>query len=112
RSPSGFASGSLTGSPSCGWRPSLYLPGRLPASPPAPSLNDDCIVDDLRALLDMRGGLGHRGRISYGGACRLLPAADGWVALTLARPDDIALVPALVSRDHADQYPWAAVAEF
>src|SRR5438270_10719510 len=30
----------LTGPPSFGWRPTLYLPDRLPASPPAHSRRD------------------------------------------------------------------------
>ncbi len=52
-------------------------------------------------------GLRRRGRISAGGASRLLATRDGWCALTLSRPDDIAAVPALVETDTAD--PWSAV---
>lgn len=33
-------------------------------------------------------GLSRRGRISPGGACRLLPARDGWLAVNLPRTDD------------------------
>lgn len=36
------------------------------------------------------------GRISCGGATRLLRTADGWMALSLARPDDEDLVPAWI----------------
>ncbi|MEV0685450.1 CoA transferase [Nocardia sp. NPDC050378] len=42
-------------------------------------------------------GLSRRGRISAGGATRLLEASDGWCALTLARAGDWAAVPALVA---------------
>ncbi len=35
-----------------------------------------------------------RGTVSVGGASQLLPAADGWIAVSLARPTDWASVPA------------------
>ena len=41
------------------------------------------------------GGFSMPGMVSAGGGCRLYPAADGWVALNLARPDDVTLLPAL-----------------
>ncbi len=53
---------------------------------------------DGAALLGERAalaGLGRRGATSPGGAWRLLPTADGWLALNLARPDDTCLLPAL-----------------
>jgi crotonobetainyl-CoA:carnitine CoA-transferase CaiB-like acyl-CoA transferase len=66
---------------------------------------------DVPALLFGRAalaGFSRHGRLSVGGSCRLLRARDGWVAVTLARPDDIDAVPALVGRDtNAD--PWPAV---
>jgi hypothetical protein len=41
----------------------------------------------------------------------LLPTRDGWCALTLSRPDDVAAVPALESdADTGD--PWPAVADW
>ena len=49
--------------------------------------------------------------MSFGGASRLLPASDGWFALTLAREDDLALVPALVGDDDIAD-PWPAIAEW
>jgi crotonobetainyl-CoA:carnitine CoA-transferase CaiB-like acyl-CoA transferase len=52
-------------------------------------------------------GLRRRGPSSPGGGCRLLPAADGWVAMTLARPDDRAAVPALTGSPRG--CGWAAV---
>jgi hypothetical protein len=42
------------------------------------------------------GGLTRRGQVSAGQAARLLPARDGWCAVSLARPDDVAAVPALL----------------
>lgn len=66
---------------------------------------------DAAQLLAGRAGLlgwTRAGRISAGGASRLLAAADGWWALTLARPDDLDAVPALIEADCSD--PWAAIA--
>ncbi|ORV93898.1 acyl-CoA transferase [Mycobacterium interjectum] len=51
-------------------------------------------------------GLTRRGRVSAGGATRLLPARDGWCAITLSRPDDVAAVPALIESDAAAADPW------
>nr|WP_094289672.1 CoA transferase [Mycobacterium lehmannii] len=53
-------------------------------------------------------GLSPAGQVSAGGATRLMRSHDSWCALTLARPDDIAAVPALVSADEVDD-PWQAV---
>jgi hypothetical protein len=53
---------------------------------------------DAAELLTARAafaGLTRGGRVSAGGACFLLPAADGWVAVSLSRPDDLAAVPAI-----------------
>ncbi len=71
--------------------------------------------DDLRgsALLTERAALNahqRRGNISPGGACRILKAADGAVALNLARDDDWALLPALFEVDAvADGHALAAL---
>jgi hypothetical protein len=53
-------------------------------------------------------GLGRWGRRSCGGATRLLRAADGWAAFTLARPTDIESVPALV-QGVVEHDPWDTV---
>jgi crotonobetainyl-CoA:carnitine CoA-transferase CaiB-like acyl-CoA transferase len=45
---------------------------------------------------------------SLGGSFRCLRAADGWWGLSLARTDDVALVPALIERPPLDD-PWAEV---
>jgi hypothetical protein len=55
---------------------------------------------DGAALLGERAaifGLGRRGTIAPGRTCRLLRAADEWLAVNLAREDDRSLVPAWLS---------------
>jgi hypothetical protein len=66
---------------------------------------------DVPALLFGRAalaGFSRHGRVSVGGSGRLLRARDGWIAVTLARPDDMEAVPALVS-GAGDTDPWRAV---
>jgi hypothetical protein len=41
-------------------------------------------------------------------SCRLLAAADGWIAVSLPRPSDVALVPAWIGAQ-LDVEPWAAL---
>ena len=68
---------------------------------------------DTLALLGERAaaaGFTRRGDISCGGATRLLPARDGWVAVCLARDDDVALVPAWLEVDPIEGDPWEVVA--
>ena len=43
-------------------------------------------------------GLERRGRMSAGGACRLLRSRDGWIALNLPREQDHELLPAWLGR--------------
>jgi hypothetical protein len=67
---------------------------------------------DATELLTGRAALtgwAPRGRISAGGATRLLRTRDGWFALTLSRPDDVDAVPALVSADDIGADPWWVV---
>jgi hypothetical protein len=54
-------------------------------------------------------GYVRRGRLSPGGTCRLLRAADRWIALNLAREDDVALLPAWLGEGDTRD-PWAFVA--
>jgi len=70
-------------------------------------------VDGARLLSERAAFTGHRrrGTVSAGGACRLLPTADGWAAVSCARPDDPALLGALVCADVGDD-PWPAVARW
>ncbi len=67
------------------------------------------VAVDAATLLTGRAGLlglTRGGRISPGGATRLLAARDGWCALTLSRPDDVAAVPALLQVDDVPVDPW------
>lgn len=52
-------------------------------------------------------GLSRRAPLSAGGAFRAVRTTDGWLGLSMARPDDLALAPALVQADVAE--PWAAI---
>jgi hypothetical protein len=54
-------------------------------------------------------GLTRRGRVSAGGATRLLATADGWCAIALPRADDVAALPALLETDVIPDDPWTAV---
>ncbi|SFP20739.1 CoA-transferase family III [Actinomadura madurae] len=62
------------------------------------------LLSERAALL----GLRRRGGVSAGGACRLLPTADGWAAVSCARPDDPALLGALAGTEVGDD-PWPAL---
>jgi CoA-transferase family III len=67
------------------------------------------VAIDAATLLTGRAallGLRRRGRVSAGGATRLLAARDGWCAITLSRPDDVAAVPALLHADEVPVDPW------
>ncbi len=71
-----------------------------------------------RGLLTGRAellGLPPAGSTSSGGACRLLRAADRWIALSLARPDDVAAIPAWLGDEPSSDVdvddPWPLVRE-
>ncbi|GIX29658.1 MAG: CoA transferase [Porticoccaceae bacterium] len=65
------------------------------------------LLTERAALL----GLARNGAASPLGHCRLLPAADGWLALNLARADDWELLPALFRQAGAFAAgDWASVA--
>jgi hypothetical protein len=49
----------------------------------------DLVVERARAA-----GLSRGGSLSCGGFARILPCADGWIACSLARPEDVELLPA------------------
>lgn len=70
-------------------------------------------VDGARLLSERAAYTGgtRGGSISVGRHCRLLPTADGWAAVSCARPDDAGLLGALVGRDVGDD-PWPAVASW
>jgi hypothetical protein len=72
----------------------------------------DPVRPDLRHVLAYRASLtGWRraGSVSAGGTCRLLRAADGWLAVNLARPEDLDSVPAMLARP-LSRGPWAELA--
>ncbi|MBX3284779.1 MAG: CoA transferase [Actinobacteria bacterium] len=56
---------------------------------------------DWRGELHRRGRA-PRGRTTAGGAGRLVPTADGWVAVQLPRPGDVELVPAWLALASAE----------
>jgi hypothetical protein len=89
--------------------PAGDLPERLIADVGTDLVADPMAVLGERAALARK--LRRRGRTSCGEVTRLLPAGDGWVALCLARPDDQALVPALVEGEVTGD-PWDAVARW
>jgi hypothetical protein len=69
-------------------------------------LDGPALLGERAAIL----GLRRRGTVSAGGSCRLLGAADGWLAINLPRADDLAALPAwLEERVTGD--PWTFVAE-
>lgn len=70
----------------------------------APIALDDKVFVERAAIL----GLSRGGQISANGTCRLIEAQDGWLAVNLARPDDLDLLPAWVGVDPGDD-PWAAI---
>jgi crotonobetainyl-CoA:carnitine CoA-transferase CaiB-like acyl-CoA transferase len=73
-------------------------------------LRDRTGVDiDGLALLGERAaleGLCRRSPESCGGGTRLLRAADGWIAVSMARPDDVASFPAWLERSDDALDTW------
>lgn len=97
----------LTGRPD---GPPLVAPGR-PASQAQRDLAEAGFV--LPNVLSQRAafaGLRRSGPWSCGGSFRILPALDGWVGVSLARPSDIASIPALVQGADEDADPWSVLA--
>lgn len=76
----------------------------------AQSVADAFDVDAATLLAGRAGqrGFRRRGRVSAGGATRLVRTADDWCAVTLARAEDADAVSALVYEDVIDD-PWQAV---
>ncbi|MDT5411382.1 MAG: hypothetical protein QOG14_3602 [Mycobacterium sp.] len=70
---------------------------------------------DAAAMLAGRAailGLTRRGRISAGGATRLLRTLDGWCAVALPRDDDVATLPALMEVDAVTGDPWEVLSRW
>jgi hypothetical protein len=77
----------------------------------AEQLGRPVVVDPL-ALMAERAtitGLRRLGTVSCGGASHLMPTGDGWMAVTLARPTDWELVPALLDLDPSAVDDWPAL---
>ncbi len=75
--------------------------------------SDGAVDIDGAALLAERAALtGHtrQGDITPGGAGRLLPASDGWVAVSCARPDDPLLLGALIEHEVTEDDVWSLLA--
>jgi hypothetical protein len=99
-------------------------PGAPPLGPPRPLVPGlaavaDAIATDSGVRLDPLALLGERaalrgfrraGDTSCGGHTRLLRTADGWLAVSLARPDDLDLVPAWLELAAPVADPWPALA--
>jgi len=67
---------------------------------------------DAPALLGERAaiaGLSRAGTTSPGGECRLVRARDGWLAVNLARSDDVDLIPAWLEVCEESADPWPIV---
>lgn len=62
------------------------------------------------ALLRRDADLGEPGVLSPNRQCRLVEAADGWLAINLARTDDRDLLPAWLGRE-AGETGWEAIAQ-
>jgi hypothetical protein len=91
-------------------------------APGSPATAARAAVLSLEALAGPLGLAGHRllgeraalhGFVrnapwSAGGSCRALATRDGWVAVSLARPEDVEAVAAVVSSDAPEQ-PWSAL---
>ncbi len=73
------------------------------------------VTIDALQLLGERAAIGkleRRGTIACGGATRLLCATDHWLALSLARPDDLSLLPAWLGIEAVGmERAWSAVAD-
>jgi hypothetical protein len=77
--------------------------------PPGSWLPGSGLLGERAAL----AGLSRQAPRSVGGAFRALRAADGWLGLSLVRPEDIDLLPALADGELSDAElagdPWLAV---
>lgn len=102
--------------------PALGVPGALPSvldglarhlHQTTAALGRAVDVDGPALLGERAASAGHErsGDISCGGVARLLPAADGWLALSIARAEDVELLPAWLGVVPIDAWddPWPAI---
>jgi crotonobetainyl-CoA:carnitine CoA-transferase CaiB-like acyl-CoA transferase len=54
------------------------------------SIDGPALLGERAAIAKLR----RQGTTAPGGSCHLIPCADGWIAVNLARPEDLELVPA------------------
>src|SRR5690349_2544011 len=54
------------------------------------------LLAERAAITGARHPSGRAAQISLGGSCRLLPAGDGWLAISLPRESDLDLVAPLI----------------
>ena len=101
----------LTGCPDEALGPPERLVGGVERLAPVfPGLDLLTLLGERAALM----GLWRRGTTSCGGSCRLFPAGDGWLAVSLPRTDDLELVPAWLELDdppRTDPGTWSAIGE-
>lgn len=93
------------------------FPDRAPLGPPAGLVSGlDHLarplpgLDPLALLVERAAwaGFGREGDRTCGGAGHLLRAADGWLAVSLPRPDDVELVPAWLANTDRARAPQAS----
>jgi hypothetical protein len=85
-------------------RAALAASAQLSGSPELADLDGPALLGERAALLELK----RRGATSPGGSCRLLRASDRWIAVNLARPDDLALLPAWIGCDGTSD-PWERI---
>jgi crotonobetainyl-CoA:carnitine CoA-transferase CaiB-like acyl-CoA transferase len=90
----------------------LHPAGPAPPPPAGPELPDAGVLGERAAI----AGLRRDGPRSPGGAFRPVPTRDGWLGLSLPRPDDLELLPALLAGPLAGpptaEGRWRAVADW
>lgn len=69
------------------------------------SVNGLALLGERAAL----GNLARQGSISCGGSTRLVRATDGWLAVSLARSEDVAALAAWLCRDVPVADPWPVI---
>jgi crotonobetainyl-CoA:carnitine CoA-transferase CaiB-like acyl-CoA transferase len=91
--------------------PPLVPPGRAATFAREVAARSALPVDGARLLSERAAFTGRRrqGAVSVGGSCRILPTADGWAAVSCARPDDPLLLGAMIESEVPED-PWPAVA--
>ncbi|MFK0288695.1 CoA transferase [Streptomyces sp. NPDC090499] len=105
----------------------MWLTGHADRAPSVPIGEAACLATDLAEHIRRAGAEGglpvrvdggrllaeraaltggtRQGRVSVGGGCRLLPAADGWAAVSCVRPDDPALWSAAIGHELDERLP-------